>query len=89
MKTYKIMGYKTEPIETNSLVPTHPKEIVIYETDDEQEARKIVRNGGYIDSNDVYFPVTRVVATEGVNTDDSSGFDSEASPSSTLKKGDV
>lgn len=62
---YRIMGYKPTPVDVNRHHPEDvPEEIVIYETDDEAEAVKIMSAGGYIDSNDVYYPASRLVNTD-------------------------
>lgn len=70
---YKIMGYKPKPVEQNPVNPAPLEEVVLYETDDRDEAQRLYAAGGYIDSHDRYCPISRMVyagaGTEAVIAD--------------------
>jgi hypothetical protein len=61
---------------------TGPQEVVIYETDDREEANKILRAGGFIKQlpggGEQWYPASRVVDT-----------DAHANPDTTIRKGQL
>lgn len=70
---YKIMGHVPERRESNQALDpsdqTQLEEVVIYETDDEAEVRRIMDAGGFINEAGLYHAATRVVTDDGGEVD--------------------
>jgi hypothetical protein len=68
--THIVYGF-TPPKQTkntgNMGTGTRPPEKEIYRTEDEEEAKKLVANGGFVDEQDVWHVATRYVSSDPIN----------------------